>query len=292
MSDTSSIRSWDRRLIYLLVTFSLVVPLLFDFTLAPAPLASSNSFFDVVDKLEKKDDQIVFVALDWGPSTQAENKSQTLVALEHLMRRRIPFALISITPYASPFLINVPLEVAAKLEAESPGERWQYGSDWVNLGYQPNTGVMIQGLARSANLRATLRTDAFGTSLEDIPCFRNISTIRQVPLLMEFTGLVGGISAWLQFFQGEEYRPDVLHGCTSITIPEAHNYLASKQLLGAHEGLAGAAWYDKLLSDKFPNRQPGAAIKLNTSLANAQLLIIALIVIGNASYFMKTRGRR
>ena len=119
-----------------------------------------------------------------------------------------------------------------------------------------------------------------------------IKSIENVALLVEITGLVGALDAWLQYFQKDGYRPGVVHGCTSITIPEARIYFASKQLLGLLEGLPGAAWYEQLLDERYPNRGPGSALTSNTGLGFAQLLVFAFIILGNLGYFFARRSGR
>ena len=111
-------------------------------------------------------------------------------------------------------------------------------------------------------------------------------------MLMQFTGLVGTFEMWLEYFRGKGYIPPYVHGCTSITIAEAYNYFVSQQIVGLHEGVAGAAWYEKLLNKEFPNRVQGSALKNNTALAYAHLLILALIVIGNFGDLQKKLRRR
>ena len=282
----------DRRLIYLFVLIALGVPLIYGYTLPPAKMQTAVDFFDAVESLENSESSIVLIASDWGPGTQAENKPQTMVAIEHLMRKRIPFALISISPISAPFLKSMPREVIAKLQAESPGETWSYGKDWVNLGFKPGGYIMIEGLAKAEDLRENLKTDVNGTALVDLPVMQNIKSIRNISMLMEFTGLVGAFNYWVQYFQVEDYRPPFVHGCTSITIPEAYIYYSSKQLLGFHEGLAGAAYYDALMSERYPERTPGRAIRVNTGLAVAQLLVMGFILLGNLGLLIRVILRR
>jgi hypothetical protein len=121
---------------------------------------------------------------------------------------------------------------------------------------------------------------------------KNVKNIHDVSLLIQITGLVGVFNYWVQFFQSDGFRPPMLHGCTSITIPEAHIYYASKQIVGLHEGIAGAAWHDALLSEQYPNRIAGPTQRVNTSLAFANLLILAFIFLGNLGLFIKTMTSR
>lgn len=274
----------DRRVIYLFVALSLSLPIFFNLSLPPAKMETATSFYSEVNKLSGDSHKMVLIASDWGPGTQAENKPQTMLAIEHLMRKRVPFAMISITPYAAPFLENMPRDVAKKLSKENPQERWVYGKDWVNFGYRPGVYIMIQGLAKATDFYEVLKTDAAGTPLEDIPMMAKVRTIKDIAMLMEFTGLVGAFNSWVQFFQSEDYKPPFVHGCTSITIPEAYIYYVSKQIVGLHEGAAGAAWYEKLLTDSYPNREQGIALSINTSLAIAHLMIIGFLILGNIGF--------
>lgn len=277
----SAIESIDRRIIFIFVAVSLSLPLVYDVSLAPAEMKTATSFFNLVDALTPRDDQIVLIAADWGPSTKAENQPQTTVAIEHLLRKRIRFALVSNIAFASPFLKNLPNEVVKRLQAENPNEKWTYGKDWVNLGYRPGMSIMIQGLAKTSDFHAVIKTDAFGTSIGDIPMMKEIKTIKNIALLMEFTGSTGVFNAWLQFFRIDDYIPPYVHGCTSVTIPEAYMYFVSKQIVGLFEGVAGAAWYEELLSRKYPQRVHGDALRFMTSLSFAHLVIIAFVLIGN-----------
>lgn len=281
----------DRRIIYLFVLVSLSAPMIMGVTLTPVPLPTSKAFFDSIEKLDNSSGKIVIISSDWGPNTKAENKPQTEAAIEHLMRKRIPFAITTLYALAEPFLRSMPRDIAEKLEKEAPGEKWEYGKDWVNIGYKPGGSLMIQGLAKSADIRSFWKTDASGTPLESIPMLKSVRSLKDVQLLIETTGLVGAFGQWIGFFLVEDYRPDMLHGCTSITIPEARTYFSSGQITGLLEGVAGAAAYEKLLSDQNPNRLPGEGWITNTGLAFAQICIIGFIIIGNLGFFLSRKRR-
>ena len=273
----------DRRIIYLVVAAALATPLIFNFTLPPAPMETADAFYKELKDLKAEPGRIALIAADWGPGTQAENMPQFMSTMEHLMRKRIPFGVISIYQLSDPFLRTLPQKVADALQKEMPGERWEYGKDWVNFGFQPGGIIMIQGLAQSKSILDKLKSDANGTPLSEIPCLKGVTNLKSISVLIEFTGLVGVLSSWIQYFQADGYKPHILHGCTSVSIPDAYNYFASGQIKGLHEGLAGVAWYDFLLSKEFPNRKPGPAQLQNTSLAIAHLVIIAFILLANVS---------
>lgn len=281
----------DRRVIYLFVALSLTIPITLGVTLQPAKMDSAKSSYDIIENLDPNSGKLVLISSDWGPGTQAENQPQTEIIIEHLMRRRIPFAIMSVYALATPFLESVPLAVVQRLEEEYPDQKWTYGIDWINLGFRAGGYIMIQGLAKSENIKDYLKADARGNPISELPIMRSVTSIKDIELLVETTGLVGVFNYWLQFFQIRDYIPTFIHGCTSITIPEAHIYLASGQIRGLHEGIAGAAWHEKLLSEQFPERVVGRALRNNTGIAFAQIVVIVLIFLGNISQlYLRLKG--
>ncbi|MGI6524691.1 MAG: hypothetical protein ACOX2O_05280 [Bdellovibrionota bacterium] len=282
----------QRRLIYIFVLLALSLPLIFEYSSPPARMPAAEAAFKSVEDLKVATGEIAFVALDFGPSTKAENESQALVLIEHLMRKRIPFALFSYYFQAEPFLTSIPEQVVNKLEKEYPDQVWRYGHDWVNLGYRPGAGMLIQAIPKSENLVQLFKKDARGNSLEHIPAFSKVRTIKDIKLLLEITSLTGVFDVYIQYFQAGKYKPPFIHGATSISVPGVFIYLDSGQLNGLLEGISGAAWYSELLSKKYKDRAVDSAQVLNTSLGIAHLVIIFLILLGNVVAFVELYRRR
>ena len=273
----------DRRFVYLLVLLALSVPLVFKYNVKPARMRSAEKVFEVIKSLERSQNSIAFIVMDFGPNSMAENLPQSEVVIEHLMRKRIPYAVYSQYALAETFMESIPAAVAAKLMHEMPGEKWEYGVDWVNLGYRPGASVMIQNIGASNDLISLLKKDARGNNLDELSAFRGVKTLKNIVLMAHFSSLVGTLDTLLQFFKATDYRPDFVHGCTSITIPQAFIYLDSGQLVGLLEGIAGAAWYSQLLMDNYPNRIRDSSQIINTGLGVAHLVIIALVCFGNVA---------
>lgn len=280
----------DRRLIYLLVFLSLAFPLSWGYRVTPARLESAEKLYAAVESIERQPGRIAVVAMDFGPNLIAENGAQTEVVLEHLFRRRIPVVLFSLYNQAEPFLTSIPEGVADRLAAEFPGERWTYGVDWVNVGFQPGGYLFVQSLPKADNFMAALGKDVRGNTITTLPIAQGVGGFESVALLGQFTGLLGMFDLYIQFFQTKEYRPIFTHGCTSITIPEAFIYLDSGQLTGLLEGIAGAAWYSEMLQRAHPGRKADSSGAINTGLGVAHLIIIVFILLGNLG--MVFRGRR
>jgi hypothetical protein len=280
----------DRRIIYLLVLLALALPIIYQYSIKAARMKSAESLYEVIEGLEPGPGDFAFIALDFGPNTQGENRPQAEVVIEHLMRRRIPVVLFSQYALAEPFLNDVPQRVVDRLEAENPGESWKYGRDWVNLGFRVGSSILIQGIPRAPDFAEFFTRDIRGNVLSELEIFSSRPTFKNLIILGQFTGLVGAFDTYVQFFQSREHRPYFTHGSTSITIPEAYIYLDSGQLHGLLEGLAGAAWYAELLGENFPNRLSDEIGVINTGLGIAQLLIMSLVIFGNVMALME--GRR
>jgi hypothetical protein len=282
-----------RRLIYVLMILAVAAPVLFGISEKPSRLVSAERMYSVIESLEVKPGEVAMVWLDFGPNTIAENEPQATVILEHLFRRRIPVILLSQYQQSEGFLRRIPLEIAGRLEAERPGETWRYGEAWINAGYKPGAAIYIQALVNSPDISKFLGRDVTGMPITHFPAFASIRGIEQVKLVAEVTGLTGVFDTIVQFFQKNGYRPTLVHGCTSITIPEAYIFLDSGQLRGLLEGIAGAAWYSEVLKKHFPHSDNSKLLVTNTALSAAHIMIIALIVLGNLAPLLSrlvTRG--
>ena len=278
---------WSRRIIYILMIAAVSYPILSGFTTTPSRLVAAERMFKVVDELQYKQGEFALIAMDFGPSIQAENGPQTEVLLEHLFRKRIPVAVFSTVPIAEPFLTSIPKRVSERLNREAPPETWEYGRDWINLGYRPGDIIFIQGIAQSDNLATYLGKDASGVEVTTFPRFASARTIKDLSLVAEFTGLVGAFERFVQYLKRDGYAPPLLHGCTSISIPQSYIYLDSGQLKGLLEGVSGAAWYSQLLRQQYPRRAADAALVTNTALGVAHLVIIGLIIAGNVLLLLR-----
>jgi hypothetical protein len=279
----------DRRLIYFFVFLALAWPLLTRWSVPAARMEAAEKLFEMVESANIQSPDVAVVAFDFGPSLVAENGTQAEVVLEHLMRRRVPVALFSLYIQAEPFLKSIPDKIVTRLQKEFPNERWEYGRDWINLGFRPNGMLMVQGLQKTENIAELFGTDARGNKLSESPIFRGVKTLENIKLLVEISGLVGMLDTYVAFFQKGNYRPAFGHGCTSITIPEAFIYLDSGQIKGLLEGISGAAWYSTLLQRKYVNRVPDRSGVTNTALGVAHGVILLLIIAGNITGFRRKR---
>jgi hypothetical protein len=232
-------------------------------------------------------DKIVLLVSDFGPQTRAELMPMLECTVRHLMMRRIKFALFTNVPDGAGYCKEIPEKLARELGCE-------YGKDWVNLGFKPSGSILVRQMA--VDLPGALKTDFQGKDVKEIPCMQGIKDAANVSLVVEITGLVGMFGRWPAFFATSKWRPDMAHGCTSVSIPDAYSDLQSGLIVGLFEGIAGAAAYNDFLEEiRAPGQPPpsAAAHLAMTSQTVAHLMVAAFVVLGNAGIaWSLLRGRR
>ena len=145
------------------------------------------------------------------------------------------------------------------------GDRpYQYGIDYVNLGFVAGDAVAISQL--TSDIRKARSQDMQGTSLDSLPVMNDVVSLQDMQLLITPSAGFPGAKEWVQLFP---YYPD--------------------QLVGLVTGIRGANEYESMLASKYP--VPYAEMsKRPASLRGgpqrwAHRLMISLIVLGNAIHF-------
>jgi len=287
----------DRRLVYLFVLVALTLPLLFPgMTTKPAPLKSARKLFDKVEAIDRARNEardkgeeynkIVLVVLDFGPQTRAELHPMAEAVIRHLMMRDIKFAIMTLVPDGAGYCEDIPEQLAREYGKE-------YGEDWVNFSYQQGYLFVVKPMG--GDIPGTVGRDVKGTPLKDVPCMKGVKDASDVALVVHLSGLVGFVELWVQYFASEKARPDIAHGCTSVSIPDAFDLLESGLLVGLLEGIAGAAAYneftDEIRAEDDPPVNPDARRHM-TSQTVAHVLVVLFVVLGNVGVVLNFLRRR
>jgi hypothetical protein len=274
----------DRRYLYLLLALIVAAPFVFDVPVPPAVvLPQTRAFYDTIEQMASDPvakNKLVILSTNYGAGTLAENNTQTEAVMRHLMKRHLKFAI---------FAFNDPQgrELGQRVADSIQGQYgYEYGRDYVNFGYRPGDAVVPLLKAAVRDVPGAFRNDFRGTSLAQVPMMQGIKTVNDVGLIIEVTPSAT-IGAWIQFYQRTGDKPIPTLFCpTAVMAPEAFPYLKSGQLQGMLNGLAGAIEYEVLTGEK------GFGTRASASLSYAHLLIIVLIVLGNAGMFAERHLRR
>jgi hypothetical protein len=212
-------------------------------------------------------DRIVLLSCNWEAGTKAESQPQTVALVRHLLRRRIPFAMLSVAYPTSPQIAQDAVTQAIREEGHGT-----YGVDYCNLGYRVFITPWLQALAR--DIPSAVSTDWHQTPLRELPMMRGVKTFQNdVSLLVDITGS-STIVPWITFVHAPTGVPIGL-ACTAVMAPEMYPYLDSRQLVGMLTGMRGAAEYEQLI------KSPGFGVTAMAGQSFAHLFILILIALGN-----------
>ena len=263
----------DRRIIFILIALSVIVPIMFNLIL-PNPVGAepSRDLFEYVDALPEGSN--VLVSFDYDPSTMPELQPMAEAVVLHLFKKNANVVGMALWPQGA----SLGQDAMSNM-ADSLGKK-QY-EDWCNLGYKTGGGVMIVRLGSS--MSAVFPTDRDNVPWSEIPMLRNITDLKSFSLVISLSAGDPGIIAWVMM-AGDRFGVPIGGGCTAVSAPSLYTYLQTGQMVGMLGGLKGAADYETLIGIK-----GGQAIKGMAPQSVAHLVIMLFIVIGNIAYFTQRK---
>ena len=294
----------DRRIIYVLISIFVLVPLIKPEWIAIPIKTSSHTkvVFDELDKMKgdlkdsSKSDKVL-ISFAYGASTKPEIHPMAVAMLQHLFSNGAKVYIVSLWPDGVIMSTEAVNEVISSRIFDV-----QEHLDYVNLGYKPGAQVVIRGIA--TDIRSLYTQDINKTLLRDIPMMEDVYSISDFDFVIDLSAGVPGNAEWVQY-ACDPYNIPLTSGCTSIMVTDAMPYVNSGQLKGILAGMPGAAEYENLViaSLKNPdietqqwlnenaNIKSGNASSMMSAQSLAHIFMVILIVFGNISYKL-TRGRK
>ena len=269
-------KSFDRRWIFLTIGLIVFVLLKFPFQLQYSPSVQTMGTFNALEGLSPG--STIFLAVDYGPSTQAEILPMHEAMLYQLLKKDIKIIAGSVIETGPPLTDNTFEKIAQELKEEGIAKK--YGVDFVNLGFKSGNDVAIAKIG--ASIPETFPIDYRGNNVEDLPIMDGIVNFDQISLLISYSSGTPGTRQWLHQIQ-TRYKVRMVAGVTAVQAPDLYSFFQSNQLEGFLGGLVGAAEYEYLL-DRPGNGMAGMNVQ-----SICHIFILGLILFGNIIYF---RGRR
>jgi hypothetical protein len=148
----------DRRWLFLAMFLAVAVPLMLRYSVPEQPTEGVRTAFRVID--EMRPGSRVFFALDYDPASRPELGPMTTAMVRHCALRGQKIVFLTLWPLGTQ-MIEEAIEV---LKEDFPG--YQYGEDYINLGYQSGLeGVIQQALTKSLRGARCRRFRSCGTSI-------------------------------------------------------------------------------------------------------------------------------
>ena len=278
--------SLDRRIIFLIVGLSVLIPLLkpewVDLPIRPTP--ESQIVFDEINKLNAGDK--VLLSFEYGPSTKPEIHPMAIAILKHLYAKNIQVYGFALWPDGNFMSTEAFSEVSDDYDKK-------YGVDYVNLGYKPGGEAVIKGIA--SDIRTLYTVDLQGTSINDIPMMKDVVNIEDFDFVFSLSAGYPGSKEWVQYACDPNNIP-LSTGCTSIQVTDIMPYVENDQIRGILAGMPGAAEYESLVEAELQKMEiavkPGEASGMMAAQSIAHVVIVLFIIFGNISYFITRKKNR
>jgi len=276
MAMFDRVKNIDRRIIFLCIVLSVIVPLLLDITFTEKASPIVKNIFDKIESLPSG--SRVLLSLDYGPSTVPEIQPMVNALVRHLNEKnhKVYFMCLWATGQ------NLTTITVDSVQAREFPEK-VYGVDYVNLGYKAGNEGLINVLL--TDMKKMYTTDVHGTYIDDLEIMRPVRNLTGFDLIVGLGGGTPGIKEWI-LFAGDPGRIPVAGGSTAVQAPLLYPYWPN-QLLGLMGGIKGAAEYESELITYYPKyklkSKPG--IKMMGPQAVAHIVIMLFIIIGNITFF-------
>jgi hypothetical protein len=280
MSLYDKVKNIDRRIIYLFIALSVIIPLVFriSFTEEASPIV--QRIFDKIESLPEG--SRVVLSFDYSPSTAPEIQPMADAFIRHILEKNLKLYFMALWATGH----NIVTETVERVvETEFPEK--QYGVDYLNLGYKAGNEFLIAVIL--TDLKKMYTTDARGTDIDSLPMMRAVKNLRNFDLILSLGGGKPGIKEWV-LFAGDPGHIPVGGGATAVSAPNLYPYYPD-QLVGLLGGMKGGAEYESALMKAYPeySRKSHAGIDLMGPQAIAHIVIIIFVLVGNITYFI---GRR
>lgn len=277
------LKTLDRRWIFLMMFLAVSIPILFQVRFPEKETDLAQSTFDAIDQLEEGDK--VLLSFDFDPASEGELGPMATAFTYHCAAKKLKMYYMALWP-VGPQMIDERIEKV--IWRDFP--YMVYGEDYVNLGFKSGNEGVIKVIV--TDFRELYTTDAYGTSIDDIPMFHEITSVQDMDLLINVSAGYAGTKEWVQY--AVTAFPDkikMVGGCTGVQAPLLYPYIPD-QLPGLLGAIKGAAEYEKLVVEKYDlHDQPKylEGIRRMGPQLVAHLLMILLIITGNIVYFIEKK---
>lgn len=277
MKIIDKIVNLDRRIIFIVIGLSVILPLLFPIGLRIDVSAPVVGLYNAVENL--KPGSTILISCDYDPGSKPELYPMTLAIFRHIFKPEKNLKVVVIELWAP----GAPLAEKALDDIARKEYGRVYGTDYVNLGFKEGRENVMVSMGRE--IHNVFPSDFHGTPVSEIPIMANVHTFKDFAMIINISAGYPGTKEWVQQVTSR-FNIKLGSGCTAVSAPEYYPYFQAKQLVGLLGGLKGAAEYEKLVN------HPGIATSGMDAQTISHLMIILFIVLGNIIYIIERRKKK
>ncbi len=260
----------SRRLIFILIAFSVAIPLVIKLGLPNDVTREVRQVYEEIDQLDSA--SVVIISFDHEASSLPEVKPMAVAILRHCFSQNLKVVGLALLAEGTAIGDGILRQVAKEYGKE-------YGIDYVFLGFRPQYQAAILGMGE--DLRRVFPQDYRNMSLEQIPMMEAIENYQDISLIISLAD--GDMPAYWVDYAVSRYHKKVAAAVTAVMATSFYPFLASRQITGLLGGLKGAAEYEMLI------QKPGMGQRGMDAQSISHLVIILLVLLGNAGYFLRRK---
>ncbi len=264
--------SIDRRIVFLFIALSVVLPFIFPMNLPIQPTKESKAIYDFIEALPNEQAKPLLISMDYDPSTLPELDPMSYALIKHCFNRNIKVMVMTLHPAGKGIIDRIISDCAEEYNKIE-------GTDYVNLGFKPGYSAVMMQIGQE--LHSAFPSDHRGIPIGDIQMMKDIHTYNDISLVFCIAA-AGFPDSWI-LFAVSRYNAKFSMGVTAVMATDYYPYLSTGQSIGILGGLKGAAEYETLTG------KPSDGCAGMDSQSISHLVIIAFIVLGNISYFILER---
>ena len=285
----------DRRIIFLLIGLSVLIPLIKPNWLE-LPIKIDNNtqiVYDSISDLQEGDK--VLLSFEYGASTKPEVHPMAVALLKHLFAKGIKVYIVSLWP-EGPIMAKLAMDEIIASDLFNIED----GKDYIMFDYKVGGSIVIKNI--SDDFRGIYKQDYNRIPIEQLQIMEGVYSVEDFDFVFDFSAGGPGNAEWGQYACDPKNVP-LSSGCTSIMVTDAIPYVESGQLKGILAGMPGAAEYEKMVYDYLTNEltnnneyinenasiTKGKAFSRMSAQSVAHLVMVLFILLGNLSYYYQRK---
>jgi len=268
----------SRQLIFVLIALSVAIPLVIKLGLPNEVTREVRQVYDEIDQLDSG--SVVMISFDHEASSLPEVKPMAVAILRHCFSKNLKVIGLALLAEGTAIGDEILREMAKEYDKE-------YGKDYLFLGFRPQYQAAILGMGE--DIKRVFPQDYKNISLEQIPMMsegsrlagKDIKNYQDISLIISVAD--GDMPAYWVDYAVSRYHKKVSAAVTAVMATSFYPFLASGQITGLLGGLKGAAEYEILI------QKPGMGQRGMDAQSVGHMVIILLVILGNASYFLRRK---
>jgi len=270
-----TVKTLDRRWIFLFIFLGVALPLIFHLNLKIKSSENTRLVYELVEKTPAN--SVVLISYDYDPASEPELHPMAKALTRHCLSKGHRIIAVALWPQG----VSMAEDIRTQLEEDI---NFEYGKNYVNLGYKAGGIVTIQAMGK--NMKAIFPTDMNRTPVDELELMKDVNDFSDIAFVFSLSSGDPGIKQYVMVAK-DRYGVPTSGGTTAVSTPSILPYVnEQRQLYGLLGGLKSAAEYEQMINS------PGTATSGMDAQSVAHLIIIIFIVIGNINYWLQKKNIR